>query len=76
MAIPSTNSVNWIGIDLYISGEKIDLHEVEILDFQRCLDMQKGLLSKNITFKTPKGATLLFVGHQRTRRHTLQTLFC
>lgn len=51
------NSVNWIGIDIFISGEKLDLHKVEILDFQRCLDMEQGLLSKSITFKTSQQET-------------------
>ncbi len=50
------NSLNWIGIDLIIGGEKVDLHQVEILDFYRCLDMQKGLLSKKLKFNCAAGS--------------------
>jgi len=49
------NSVNWIGIDLLIEGEKIDLQKAEIIDFERCLDMQKGLLSRRVEFRTSAG---------------------
>ena len=39
------NSPNWIGIDVRIDGELLDLAEVIIKDFVRTLDMQTGVLS-------------------------------
>jgi len=49
------NSVNWIGIDIFIEGTRLDLSTVKMLDFQRELDMQKSLLSKKIRFQTTDG---------------------
>lgn len=43
------NSVNWIGIRVWVNGEELDLHTWEVDEFERVLDMQKGLLSR--TFK-------------------------
>jgi len=41
------NSCNWIGIDLEIDGNKVDLHKSKIKSFYRELDMKKGLLSRS-----------------------------
>lgn len=46
------NSVNWIGIDIEVDGEVIDLAKVKILGFYRELDVKKGIFSKDITLET------------------------
>ncbi|MCQ4087463.1 glycoside hydrolase family 65 protein [Saccharibacillus sp. JS10] len=43
------NSVNWIGIDVEIDDEVLDLSNVTVEDFVRTLDMQQGTLSRSFT---------------------------
>lgn len=40
------NSPNWIGIDVNIDGEELDLARCEVLSFRRELDMREGVLSR------------------------------
>ncbi|MEZ4798314.1 MAG: hypothetical protein R2809_00765 [Flavobacteriales bacterium] len=40
------NSTNWIGINVHIDGEELDLAKVEVSEFRRVLDMQKGILTR------------------------------
>ena len=49
------NSVNWIGIDVEVDGDIIDLARVKILSFYRELDIKKGVFSKDITLETADG---------------------
>ncbi len=51
------NSVNWIGINLYIGDELIDFNLIEVLDFKRTLDMHNGVLELSVTFKNKDGRT-------------------
>lgn len=50
------NSCNWIGIDLEVDGEKLDLFKQKVLSFYRELDMQSGTLIRTckIQFKSGK----------------------
>lgn len=41
------NSVNWIGIDVEIDGETLDLSTATVEDFVRTLDMREGTLSRS-----------------------------
>jgi len=43
------NSVNWIGIDVEIDGETLDLSAATVEDFVRTLDMKEGTLSRSFT---------------------------
>jgi maltose phosphorylase len=43
------NSPNWIGIDIEIDGELLDLFQVKTENFVRVLDMKQGLLSRSFT---------------------------
>jgi maltose phosphorylase len=43
------NAANWIGIDVTIDGEKLDLATCKVLDFKRVLNMREGYLQR--TFK-------------------------
>jgi maltose phosphorylase len=40
------NSTNWIGIDITIDGEELDLAKVEVSDFRRVLNMKEGTLTR------------------------------
>ncbi|WP_295795733.1 glycoside hydrolase family 65 protein [Mucilaginibacter sp.] len=49
------NAANWIGIDINIDGETLDLAKCEVLQFRRELNMQAGYLKRNFTAKTAGG---------------------
>ena len=44
------NSCNWIGINLKINNEEIDIHQQKVISFHKTLDMKKGILTRNVTF--------------------------
>lgn len=41
------NSTNWIGINVLVNGQELDLARNKVLSFRRELDMQHGLLSRS-----------------------------
>ena len=43
------NSCNWIGIDFWIDGEKLDLNKQKASHFQKVLDMKNGTLQRTVT---------------------------
>jgi maltose phosphorylase len=43
------NATNWIGIDIKINGEMLDLAMAEVTDFKRILNMKEGYLSRSFT---------------------------
>ena len=43
------NSAFWIGIDVKVNGETLDLHTAKVMDFYHELDMQHGLLTRRFT---------------------------
>src|SRR5699024_6609166 len=47
------NAPNWIGINVEINGENLDLNAVDIADFRRELNMKEGWLGRSFiaTFK-------------------------
>ncbi|MGH4049781.1 MAG: glycoside hydrolase family 65 protein [Clostridium sp.] len=49
------NSTNWIGIDISIDGETLDLAKCEVKDFVRTLNMKEGYLSRSFVAKLPSG---------------------
>ena len=49
------NSVNWIGVRVFIDGEELDLHTAEVIDFKRELDMRQGLLSRSFAARMSNG---------------------
>ncbi len=51
-------------IRLNVEGEPFDLSRAEVIDYSRILDMQKGTLFREVTFKTLSGKTL----HVRSER--------
>jgi len=49
------NAANWIGIDVKIGNETLDLNTAKVLDFKRELNMQEGHLSREFTAQLPSG---------------------
>lgn len=49
------NSTNWIGINITINGEELDLANAKIHSFQRVLDMQHGLLTRTFIAELKNG---------------------
>jgi maltose phosphorylase len=49
------NSINWIGIRVWIDGEELDLAVCSTHNFRRELDMQKGLLIRSFEVTTVSG---------------------
>lgn len=43
------NAANWIGIDIRIDNEVLDLHTAQVNDFRRVLNMQEGYLQRSFT---------------------------
>ena len=42
------NSCNWIGINLKINNQEIDIHQQKVISFHKTLDMKKGILTRNV----------------------------
>ncbi|MGZ3755623.1 MAG: glycoside hydrolase family 65 protein [Mucilaginibacter sp.] len=52
------NAANWVGIDIALDGEQLDLAQCEVSDFKRELNMKEGYLQRNFTAKTKSGKTV------------------
>lgn len=57
------NSPNWIGINVQIDGEELDLSKWEVSEFSRVLDMKNGTLKRN--FIASNGESKIQVGSTR-----------
>ncbi|MBW9146667.1 glycoside hydrolase family 65 protein [Clostridium sp. CM027] len=49
------NSTNWIGIDVSVDGETLDLAKCEVKNFVRILNMKEGYLHRCFTAKLTSG---------------------
>jgi maltose phosphorylase len=49
------NAANWIGIDVVIDGEQLDLAKCEVSNFRRELNMKEGYLRRTFRAKTAAG---------------------
>ena len=52
------NAPSWIGINVYINGEKLDLAKCTIENFKRTLDMKQGLLKRAFCVSMQNGIEL------------------
>ena len=52
------NACNWIGIDIEIAGEVVDLNTCQILSFRRQLNMRYGYLQRNCVIRLKSGKEL------------------
>lgn len=49
------NATNWIGINISVDGEELDLANAKIISFYRDLDMNSGLLSRHFVAELSSG---------------------
>jgi trehalose/maltose hydrolase-like predicted phosphorylase len=49
------NAPDWTPLGLTINGERFRLDKGKILDYNRTLDMQEGVLRRTVHWETPKG---------------------
>jgi maltose phosphorylase len=52
------NAANWIGIDVWIGDEQLDLAKCEVIDFRRELNVKEGYLSRNMAVRMASGKEL------------------
>ncbi|MBN1926807.1 MAG: glycoside hydrolase family 65 protein [Prolixibacteraceae bacterium] len=52
------NAANWIGIDITINGERLDLAKMKISSFRRELNMKEGTLCRQFTASFKNGKTI------------------
>src|SRR5260370_10554304 len=53
------NTPDWTSIQLFVNGERFRLDRGKILDYQRTLDMQQGLVRRIVHWESPTGVRLL-----------------
>ncbi|MES2559267.1 MAG: family 65 glycosyl hydrolase domain-containing protein [Bacteroidota bacterium] len=49
------NSPNWLGVDIHIGTERLDLNVCKVRKFERKLDMQHSILSRSFIATFPSG---------------------
>ncbi|HHB51763.1 MAG TPA: glycoside hydrolase family 65 protein, partial [Saprospiraceae bacterium] len=49
------NAVNWIGLNIIVNEQILDLNVVKIHRFERVLDMKRGVLERKFVVEFPKG---------------------
>ncbi len=49
------NAPDWTSLGLTINGDRFRLDKGKILDYNRTLDMQRGILTRTLHWETPKG---------------------
>ncbi len=49
------NSANWVGIDVKIDGETLDLSTCEVKTFSRRLNLREGVLERHFVARMPSG---------------------
>jgi len=52
------NAANWIGIEVKLEDEILDLSTAEVIDFKRVLNMRAGYLERTFTAKLKSGKTV------------------
>lgn len=77
------NSFNWIGLDILVNGQRLDLAKVNIRSFERRLDMLHGVLQRSFVVQLPDGAEVkvdatrmyhLFASETASLQYKLQAL--
>ena len=63
------NSVNWIGLDVEVNGQMLDLAKVEVDSFYRELNMQEGYLLRSFEVTFPSGER---IGVQAQRLYSMK----
>lgn len=58
------NSTNWIGINITVNGQELDLAKAKVHAFTRELDMQHGLLSRHFVAELKNGNQVEISSHR------------
>jgi trehalose/maltose hydrolase-like predicted phosphorylase len=58
------NAPDWLPIMLFVNGERFRLNCGKILEFQRTLDMQTGVLSRTVRWESPSGIRIKVVSER------------
>lgn len=53
------NAPDWLPLNLFLNGERFRLDIGKILDYQRTLDMQHGILHRMVRWESPGGIRIL-----------------
>src|SRR5690606_11117970 len=77
------NSIHWIGLHIWINGEQLDLATCAVSQFERKLDMKRGMLSRSFVATPQNGVRIrvmsqrifhLFLPEMASLRYSLQAL--
>lgn len=77
------NSIHWIGLHIWINGEQLDLATCAVSQFERKLDMKRGVLSRSFVATLQNGARIrvmsqrifhLFLPETASLRYSVQAL--
>ena len=68
------NAPNWISLDILIGGERFSLTQGTVLEFERRLNLQTGLLTRFVRWRSPAGHTLEFLFERFTSLSDLHLL--
>ena len=52
------NCPDWLPLRVIVNGEDFSLDHGEVLSYERKLDLRRGLLSRSVRWRSPKGQTL------------------
>ena len=52
------NSTNWIGIDVKVGDDELDLARCQVTDFRRVLNMKEGYLERSFICEMPSGVKI------------------
>jgi trehalose/maltose hydrolase-like predicted phosphorylase len=52
------NCPDWLALTIVINGDRLRLDRGEILDYERKLDLQNGILSRSVRWRSPTGNTV------------------
>lgn len=51
------NAPDWMEVVIGLAGERFRLDQGEVLSFERSLDLRSGLLTRQVTWRSPQGRT-------------------
>lgn len=58
------NVPDWTPIQLFVNGERFRLDRGKILDYQRILDMQLGIVRRTVSWESPQGVRIRVISER------------
>jgi trehalose/maltose hydrolase-like predicted phosphorylase len=52
------NCPDWLALSVFVAGERFQLDRGKVLDYERQLDLRRGVLSRDVRWRSPKGHTV------------------